>query len=51
MTFNSTLPPIGWLYPTVAILAIWALTSLSTGMYAEAMRKIPGDVLKFTVVN
>lgn len=33
----------GWLFPTVTILAIWAMTSLSTVMYAEAMRKIPGN--------
>jgi hypothetical protein len=33
----------GWLFPTVTILGIWAMTSLSTVMYAEAMRKIPGN--------
>ena len=33
----------GWLVPTITILVIWFMTSLSTTMYAEAMRKIPGN--------
>ena len=30
----------GWLLPSITILVIWAMTSLSTVMYAEAMRKV-----------
>jgi hypothetical protein len=33
----------GWLAPTVCILLVWLMTSLSTVMYAEAMRRIPGN--------
>jgi len=33
----------GWLFPTVCFIAIWLMTSLSTGMYCEAMRRIPGN--------
>ena len=33
----------GWLVPTILILVIWIMTSLSTVMYCEAMRKIPGN--------
>ena len=33
----------GWLQPTVIIIVIWIMTSLSTVMYCEAMRKIPGN--------
>ena len=33
----------GWLVPTLVIVAIWLMTSLSTVMYCEAMRRIPGN--------
>lgn len=33
----------GWLLPTILIIAIWIMTSTSTVMYCEAMRKIPGN--------
>eukprot|EP00056_Hartaetosiga_gracilis_P022065 m.28030 g.28030 ORF g.28030 m.28030 type:complete len:612 (-) comp9419_c0_seq1:127-1962(-) len=33
----------GWLFPTLAFLIIWLMTSLSTTMYCEAMRNIPGN--------
>eukprot|EP00039_Didymoeca_costata_P013080 m.193963 g.193963 ORF g.193963 m.193963 type:complete len:557 (+) comp15670_c0_seq5:103-1773(+) len=33
----------GWLIPTVLFLLIWAMSSLSTTMYCEAMRRIPGN--------
>ena len=33
----------GWLTPTMCFIAIWLMTSLSTAMYAEAMRRIPGN--------
>lgn len=33
----------GWLQPTILIIAIWLMTSTSTVMYCEAMRKIPGN--------
>lgn len=33
----------GWLVPTLVFLAIWAMSSLSTTMYCEAMRRIPGN--------
>eukprot|EP00055_Hartaetosiga_balthica_P015892 m.97375 g.97375 ORF g.97375 m.97375 type:complete len:275 (-) comp8986_c0_seq2:1918-2742(-) len=33
----------GWLFPTLAFIIIWLMTSLSTTMYCEAMRNIPGN--------
>ena len=33
----------GWLQPTILIILIWLMTSTSTVMYCEAMRKIPGN--------
>lgn len=33
----------GWLYPTLCIFAIWAMSTMASGMYCEAMRKIPGN--------
>ena len=33
----------GWLIPTLTILTIWIMTSISTAMYTEAMRSIPGN--------
>jgi len=33
----------GWLMPFVAIVLVWLMTSLSSSMYCEAMRKIPGN--------
>ncbi|EGD79867.1 hypothetical protein PTSG_10151 [Salpingoeca rosetta] len=33
----------GWLLPTIFFMLIWAMSSLSTTMYCEAMRKIPGN--------
>ena len=33
----------GWLTPTVMLLVIWALSSVSASMYCEAMRRIPGN--------
>lgn len=33
----------GWLIPCVLFVLVWAMTSLGGNMYAEAMRKIPGN--------
>eukprot|EP00049_Salpingoeca_infusionum_P013279 m.247901 g.247901 ORF g.247901 m.247901 type:complete len:614 (-) comp15402_c1_seq1:776-2617(-) len=33
----------GWLFPTVCFVLVWAMSSISTTMYCEAMRKIPGN--------
>eukprot|EP01059_Diplonema_ambulator_P033154 TRINITY_DN6806_c0_g1_i1.p1 TRINITY_DN6806_c0_g1~~TRINITY_DN6806_c0_g1_i1.p1 ORF type:complete len:571 (+),score=130.81 TRINITY_DN6806_c0_g1_i1:51-1715(+) len=33
----------GWLYPSLMFILIWLLSSASTGMYAEAMRMVPGN--------
>jgi len=33
----------GWLMPTVCILVVWVVTTLSASMYCEAMRCIPGN--------
>lgn len=33
----------GWLFPTICFIAVWLMTSASTGMYCEAMRRIPGN--------
>ena len=33
----------GWLVPTIVFLLIWAMSSLSTTMYCEAMRQVPGN--------
>jgi len=33
----------GWLPPMVCILLCWAITTLSSSMYAEAMANIPGN--------
>ena len=33
----------GWLFPSVCFILVWAMSSLSTTMYCEAMRKIPGN--------
>lgn len=33
----------GWLFPTFVILAIWGMTTFSSSMFCEAMRKIPGN--------
>eukprot|EP00051_Salpingoeca_urceolata_P006736 m.89093 g.89093 ORF g.89093 m.89093 type:complete len:562 (+) comp14964_c0_seq2:148-1833(+) len=31
----------GWLVPTIVFILVWAMSSLSTTMFCEAMRKIP----------
>ncbi|EDQ86967.1 uncharacterized protein MONBRDRAFT_27795 [Monosiga brevicollis MX1] len=31
----------GWLIPTLVFLAVWLMSSISTTMYCEAMRRIP----------
>lgn len=33
----------GWLSPVCVILAVWLMTSFSSAMYCEAMRRIPGN--------
>jgi len=33
----------GWLFPTVVVIAVWGMTTLSATMYAEAMANIPGN--------
>ncbi len=33
----------GWLVPTLLFVAAWALTTLSSAMFCEAMRRIPGN--------
>ena len=33
----------GWLSPTIILLLIWSMSSLSATMYCEAMRRIPGN--------
>ena len=33
----------GWLVPTLVFLAIWFMSSMSTTMYCEAMRRVPGN--------
>ena len=33
----------GWLLPTIVFLAVWVMTALSTSMFCEAMRRIPGN--------
>ena len=33
----------GWLIPTLVLLAVWGMTSLSSCMFAEAMANIPGN--------
>ena len=33
----------GWLIPTLIFLLVWGMSSVSTGMYAEAMRRVPGN--------
>jgi hypothetical protein len=33
----------GWLVPTLCIATVWAMTTLSGAMYAEAMRYVPGN--------
>lgn len=33
----------GWLSPTLLLLLIWSMSSLSATMYCEAMRRIPGN--------
>eukprot|EP00045_Choanoeca_perplexa_P005989 m.50187 g.50187 ORF g.50187 m.50187 type:complete len:387 (-) comp13400_c0_seq1:487-1647(-) len=33
----------GWLVPSIVFLAVWLMSSISTTMYCEAMRKIPGN--------
>jgi len=33
----------GWLFPVICIVSIWAMTTLSSAMFCEAMRKIPGN--------
>lgn len=33
----------GWLFPTLCILGIWIMSTVSSSMYCEAMRKIPGN--------
>jgi len=33
----------GWLLPSICILSVWVMTTLSASMYCEAMRHIPGN--------
>lgn len=33
----------GWLLPTAMFIAVWIMTALSTAMFCEAMRRIPGN--------
>jgi hypothetical protein len=33
----------GWLFPTICFIALWLMTTLSSSMFCEAMRKIPGN--------
>eukprot|EP00730_Choanoeca_flexa_P018280 TRINITY_DN8881_c0_g1_i4.p1 TRINITY_DN8881_c0_g1~~TRINITY_DN8881_c0_g1_i4.p1 ORF type:complete len:575 (+),score=100.50 TRINITY_DN8881_c0_g1_i4:157-1881(+) len=33
----------GWLVPSIVFIAVWLMSSISTTMYCEAMRKIPGN--------
>jgi len=33
----------GWLLPTLCILGVWAMTTLSSAMFCEAMRRMPGN--------
>eukprot|EP00729_Bicosta_minor_P021675 gene21675-22798_t len=33
----------GWLVPTIVFMVVWFMSSVSTTMYAEAMRRIPGN--------
>lgn len=33
----------GWLAPAVCLVAVWAMTTVSSSMYAEAMSNMPGN--------
>lgn len=33
----------GWLLPSLCFVVVWLMTSISSNMYAEAMRKVPGN--------
>uniref|UniRef100_A0A7S2QLR0 Amino acid transporter transmembrane domain-containing protein n=1 Tax=Zooxanthella nutricula TaxID=1333877 RepID=A0A7S2QLR0_9DINO len=33
----------GWLLPSICILSVWVITTMSSSMYCEAMRNIPGN--------
>ncbi len=33
----------GWLIPSITLVLVWAMSSLSATMYCEAMRRIPGN--------
>ena len=33
----------GWLLPTIILVTVWGMTTLSASMYAEAMANIPGN--------
>jgi len=33
----------GWLLPTIIFMVVWFMSSVSTTMYAEAMRRVPGN--------
>jgi len=40
---SNTFVEAGWLFPTFCIVAFWLMTTVSSAMFAEAMRKIPGN--------
>lgn len=33
----------GWLAPTICLIAVWIMTTVSSSMYAEAMSNMPGN--------